>query len=39
MTPEIRPVRGHFEVYINGKFYCSVDTQREAEDEIRKYMT
>ena len=30
MTPEIRPVRGHF--------YCSVDTQREAEDEIRKYM-
>lgn len=26
---------GHFEVYINGTFYCSADTMAEAIHEIR----
>lgn len=26
---------GHFEVYINGIFYCSADTMAEAIHEIR----
>lgn len=37
MTHEIRPVHEHFEVYINGKFYCSADTWKEADDEIKEY--
>lgn len=31
---EIKPAREHFEVYLNGKFYCSADTEAEAEKEI-----
>ena len=38
MTYKIRPKKGHFEVYINGKFYCSADSWREAENEIKKYV-
>lgn len=37
MSYKIIPVRGHFEVYINGKFYCSADKISEAEAEIRNY--
>lgn len=37
MNYTILPVRGHLEVYINGKFYCSADNMREAEMEIRNY--
>lgn len=29
--------RGHWEVYVNGSFYCSADTYKEALDEILKY--
>lgn len=38
MTYKIQPERGHYDVYINGKFYCSADSWREAENEIRNYM-
>lgn len=38
MTYKIKPNKGHFEVYINGKFYCSADSWREAESEIRNYV-
>lgn len=38
MNPEIRPVREHFEVYIAGQFYCSADTKKEADDEVKNYM-
>lgn len=38
MTHEIKPVHEHFEVYIDGKFYCTADSRREAEDEIKNYM-
>lgn len=31
---EIRFVRGHVEVYLNGAFCFSADTRGEAEDEI-----
>lgn len=27
---------GHYDVYIDGKFYCSADTYDEAYDEITK---
>ena len=37
MTPKIIPVKEHFEVYINGAFYCSADNKREAEIEIENY--
>ena len=31
---EIMAVRGHYEVYCNGKFFCSADTYGEAKREI-----
>lgn len=37
MTYKIRPTRGYFEVYINGKFYCSANNMREAIEEIENY--
>lgn len=33
---EIKNVRGHYEVYKNGKFFCSADTRKEASEEIKK---
>lgn len=33
---EIKNVRGHYEVYKNGKFFCSADTRKEANEEIKK---
>ena len=37
MTYKIKRDREHFEVYINGKFYCSADNESEAESEIQNY--
>ncbi len=31
---EIKVVRGHVEVYLDGKFCFSADTYREAEEEL-----
>lgn len=31
----IKQSRGHWEVYINGEFFCSADRFSEAIDEIR----
>ena len=31
---EVKPVREHFEVYLDGQFFCSADTEAEAESEI-----
>lgn len=36
MDYEIRPAYGHFEIFINGKFYCTVDNMTEAMEEIEK---
>lgn len=33
--PRIIPVNGHYEVYVDGNFYCSADTKAEAEHEIQ----
>ncbi len=30
--------RGHYEVYINNKFYCSADTIEEAVYEVEEYL-
>lgn len=37
MTYKIKPTREHFEVYIDGKFYCSANNMREAVREIESY--
>ena len=37
MSCKIIPVRGHYEIYINGRFYCSADNKAEAEREIEEY--
>lgn len=34
MSCRIVSNRGHFEVYIDGEFYCSADTMAEAVHEI-----
>jgi len=31
---EVRTVKGHIEVYYNGKFFCSADSFEEAVQEI-----
>lgn len=28
---------GHYEVYIDGKFYCSTDSAQEAVKEVEEY--
>lgn len=33
---KIIAIRGHYEVYLNGKFFCSADTYGEAKREIEK---
>lgn len=38
MTYKITPNHGHYEVYIDGKFYCSADTWNEAVREAEKYL-
>lgn len=34
----IKPVNGHFEVYVDGKFRSSADTMSEAVIELEKIM-
>lgn len=31
---EIKQVRGHWEVYVNGEFFCSADSYIEAVNEL-----
>ena len=40
MIPDYKivSVQGHYNVFINGKFYCSADTYYEAESEIKEYI-
>lgn len=37
MKYRIINVNGHYEIYINGKFYCSTDNMVEAAKEIELY--
>lgn len=34
---KIKQVRGHWEVYVNDRFYCSADTYDEALKEVREF--
>lgn len=34
---QIKQVRGYWEVYINGKFFCTADSYLEAVMEINNY--
>lgn len=36
MSYKIIKKKGHYEVYIDGKFLCTTDTFREACDEVEK---
>lgn len=38
MNVDIKPNHGHWDVYIDGKFYCSADTRDEAEREYKTYL-
>ena len=38
MNVTIMPIRGHWEVYVDGNFYCSADDEREAEIEYINYL-
>ena len=38
MCVKITPNRGHWEVHIDGKFYCSADTFNEAVKEYQDYV-
>ena len=33
---KIVPVNGHYDVYIDGKFYCSADTMPEAINDVKE---
>ena len=37
MNVDIKRNHEHFDVYIDGKFYCSADDEREAAIEIQNY--
>lgn len=37
MNYEILSNRGHYDVYIEGKFYCSADNMHEAVREVEEY--
>ena len=37
MKYRIVNVKGHYEVYIDGRFYCSADNTIEAAKEIEEY--
>ena len=38
MNYEIKHVYGHYEIYINGEFYCTADNMAEVREEIEKFL-
>lgn len=36
-TVDVRTVREHYEVYVDGRFYCSCDNLREVDKELENY--
>lgn len=38
MTYDIKRHKEHFVVYINGRFYCSADNEKEAAQEVEEYV-
>ena len=39
MSFDIVAVHEHYEVYINGEFYCSADTASEAARDVKEFMS
>lgn len=39
MNIEVRKVREHYEIYVNGYFYCSCDNRREVDEELSNIET
>lgn len=39
MEYEIMRSKGHYEIFINGNFYCTADSYPEAEREIKNYIS
>lgn len=37
MDYEVKRVHEHFEIYINGEFYCTADNMAEVREEIENY--
>lgn len=37
MPYQIIPIKGHYEVYVDGEFLCTADDKSEAESEIKEY--
>lgn len=37
MSYDIIAAKGHYEIFINGDFYCTTDTYLEAEKEVKEY--
>lgn len=37
MNVKIKRHKEHFNVFINGKFYCTADNEKEAAQEVREY--
>lgn len=35
MSYQIIPVKGYYEIYVDGEFYCSADSLSEAQNEIQ----
>lgn len=38
MTYKVKPYKGHYILYINGKFYCTADNMKEVDEELRNYV-
>ena len=38
MNYEVKRVYQHYEIYINGKFYCTADNMAEVREEIEKFL-
>lgn len=38
MNYEVKKVHQHYEIYINGKFYCTADNMTEVREELEKVL-
>lgn len=35
---DVERTRGYYTIYLDGSFFCSADSRREAEDEIKAFV-
>lgn len=38
ITYKVKPHKGHYILYIDGKFYCTADNMEEVEEELKNYV-